>query len=912
MNETIDKLSIEIDSQAGKSVSGIDTLIKKLEKLASTVSLNTTKLGKMNSALIAVGNTSKGMKNIDRIAKTTSVKKPTTEKAKTPSVTDIPAAPTGTFKGDAMSGADASKFDKVRSSANLLANSLKSAYAASGKVGKALSLIGKVGVAGVKATISTFKVLKKTMSSIVGAGKKVATTIGGAFSDLSKKLRVVSLALIGVRGLFTATRKAVNEYMNYDTELAETLRNNWAVLGSLMAPVLEHIIEMFSKAVAYINAFVKALFGVDLVARANAKALNKAGSAAKKAAKEYGNLAKFDDLNVIDFGKDSASGAGDSLKPLTVEEIDTTPIDRFLAFIKSNDWYGIGMEISRKFNDAMQMIDFDKILKEAQKWGKNMGDLFNGLTDGLDWGLLGNKIAGGLNSMMAFVNTFFDTYNFDHLGQGLARGMNSAIESIDWAGLGQFLTNKIAAIFEILTNFADGFNFSALGKALADGINSAINNIKLGNITSAMTKITQGFLNSLTSMFANLDISSIGTSINEAFANLDLYGVATALSTAFITALSSLGELLSTVNWAELGSQIAQFLLGIDWFGIMKTVIVVVGKAIIAITQLLWGYISTMLGDIWNKFIKWLDSTPFGHTLLGVFEEAWELIKVVWDKVEPYFKLAFDNIIRIFGPIAKQLGNFFGTAWELVKIVWDNVSSYFKAIFDSIKYVFSFVKSVLSGNFSDAWDAIKGLVGTWVDFFSGVWENIKKVFSVVKDFFKNTFKNAWDLAKGVFEGVADWFKLHVVDPIKGAFDLVWDGIKGVLNVMINGINKVINGINKIKIKIPSWVPEWGGKEWKLDIKPIDTLATGTNKIETEGLYHLHQGEAVLPKKYNPAVNNQAYEDGNNRVVDKLAQLINIVENMETTNIVNIGSREVHKGTQSYIKRQNNIYGTQTI
>lgn len=36
---------------------------------------------------------------------------------------------------------------------------------------------------------------------------------------------------------------------------------------------------------------------------------------------------------------------------------------------------------------------------------------------------------------------------------------------------------------------------------------------------------------------------------------------------------------------------------------------------------------------------------------------------------------------------------------------------------------------------------------------------------------------------------------------------------------------------------------------------IPKLATGTNYIPQEGIYHLHEGEAVVPKKYNPANDN---------------------------------------------------------
>ena len=51
--------------------------------------------------------------------------------------------------------------------------------------------------------------------------------------------------------------------------------------------------------------------------------------------------------------------------------------------------------------------------------------------------------------------------------------------------------------------------------------------------------------------------------------------------------------------------------------------------------------------------------------------------------------------------------------------------------------------------------------------------------------------------------------------------------------------------------MPDWVPAIGGKG--INIPLIPKLATGTNYIAREGLAYLHEGEAVVPKKYNPAL-----------------------------------------------------------
>ena len=56
--------------------------------------------------------------------------------------------------------------------------------------------------------------------------------------------------------------------------------------------------------------------------------------------------------------------------------------------------------------------------------------------------------------------------------------------------------------------------------------------------------------------------------------------------------------------------------------------------------------------------------------------------------------------------------------------------------------------------------------------------------------------------------------------------LVWDGIKGYVNLWIEALNFLIRGANMINIKVPSWVPKFGGKGFSFNIPEIPKLASG--------------------------------------------------------------------------------------
>ena len=148
---------------------------------------------------------------------------------------------------------------------------------------------------------------------------------------------------------------------------------------------------------------------------------------------------------------------------------------------------------------------------------------------------------------------------------------------------------------------------------------------------------------------------------------------------------------------------------------------------------------------------------------------------------------------------------------------------------------------------------------------------------------------------------------------------MWEGIKTGFKNLINGviekfesfINKIIHAINWIINKYNGSLGDffdWLGFEAKItpisDVS-IPRLATGTNEVPYEGLFHLHQGEAVVPKKYNPAVGG-GYTGELDEKIDKL---ITIVENMDTTTTVNVGNKTLYEEQRRYNNFQRNKYGS---
>lgn len=220
------------------------------------------------------------------------------------------------------------------------------------------------------------------------------------------------------------------------------------------------------------------------------------------------------------------------------------------------------------------------------------------------------------------------------------------------------------------------------------------------------------------------------------------------------------------------------------------------------------------------------------------------IIIVLWNKCEWFREGVMTVINAIWGAI-QSVASFI---MNIFKTVFNVVSSIFNAIWSVVQTVFNFIRNI---------------VQSWVNFWVSVWNTVfnvvSSVITTIWNVIKSVFDFIWGIISGVINSIISAFR-NVANIVKSVFTSVKNAIsslfKGVVNIIkapINGLIGLINGVIKglNKIKLPDWVPAIGGKG--INIPLIPKLATGTNYVAGEGLAYLHEGEAVVPKKYNPAI-----------------------------------------------------------
>lgn len=142
---------------------------------------------------------------------------------------------------------------------------------------------------------------KKTAVENLGISK----SLGGAV----KKLATFGITLLGFRSIYSLLKNSMNEWLNAGSKEAKQLQtditNLKANIGSMLAPAIQSVLQIFYKILAVVGAIVKSFANINIFAKNTAKSTASTASSTKAASN---NLAKFDDLDVLQ--KDSGADSG--------------------------------------------------------------------------------------------------------------------------------------------------------------------------------------------------------------------------------------------------------------------------------------------------------------------------------------------------------------------------------------------------------------------------------------------------------------------------------------------------------------------------------------------------------------------------------------------------------------------------
>lgn len=442
---------------------------------------------------------------------------------------------------------------QTKSHMNGIATAAKNVAAAIGKASK--SAIGSLA-RGIKTAASH-------MARMLFHGKSMQ----GQFKGLISSAKKFALSLLGARGVYALLRKAVSAYMAQNEELKNKLDSCWSGIGNLLGPLITKVINLVAQAVAYVTSFLK-LFG--MFGDTATGAINNAGNAATGAIKELKRqLASFDELNVLsDNSSNSDSGSGNDNAAPQLPDVTLPDWAQLLVEqIRNGDWAAAATTLANQLN---------------------------GMIASVDWAGIGQRIGYFLDGVLTFLATFIDAFDWHNLGKSLATLLNNIIKSVDWKNLGKLLVAKWTILLKLLNGFFETFDGKAFGDSLYDLLIGAITACDWVGLTGSLARNISNFIQSI-------DFAKLGK----------------ALSDGMRTMLQSLNAGITNFDWRGLGKKIADFLKGIDWRGIFRDLVSLVGNLFVAAFDLFDGFASEidwpgLAGDIAHELSDAINGINFG------------------------------------------------------------------------------------------------------------------------------------------------------------------------------------------------------------------------------------------------------------------------------------------------------------
>ena len=310
----------DIDKRAAEA---LDPLIAKQEELNQKEQKYLAMLDAAKAKLAEQADIMSASKQVDDAVKADSTMGKVQSQAEYNSLLDATAAKMAAIEAAAgrvaaQTGISKEKILAANPAYQKLSDTMGMLNAKSATFGHTAQAAGKKASAAMKkAAASTASVGAATKRGIAGFGR-------------------MQLGMMGLMFAMRAISAATQEYMAVNTELQGQMNTLKALWGQVLGPAIQWVINLLIQAISVVNAFVNALSGINLVARANAAALKKQNAAGGGG--KQNQLAGFDEQTKLsDTGGGGGGGSGVATLP------DGTTMD--LSFLDPL------MEAIRKFKD---------------------------------------------------------------------------------------------------------------------------------------------------------------------------------------------------------------------------------------------------------------------------------------------------------------------------------------------------------------------------------------------------------------------------------------------------------------------------------------------------------------------------------------------------------------------------------
>ena len=506
----------------------------------------------------------------------------------------------------------------------------------------------------------------------------------------------------------------------------------------------------------------------------------------------------------------------------------------------------IGENVDRASQRIDTMNNYPKVMElfgvsadEASESIKRIDESVQGLPTSLDQAVAGVQdlftVTGDLGKSEAMFKSINDS------AMVFANGSTEAVDRFIYGYKQALSAGKVSAqdfnqmneaIPGLMSKVAEsmGISFKKLKDGLSDG------SISIDQFNEALNKLDSEGTGSMEALSksAHTATGGIQTSIANARTAL-VRGVANIMKSVD-KALEPFGGLTGVIT--KLGK------VGEKVFSGLGQIIPVIIPPLLQIAQEIMPSLQSIFSQIMPVLMNLVQAIMplISQYLVTNFETLMSLVQMIMP--------ALVEILNSLMPILTMLGGLIKPLFTIISALLKPLLSIITTILPPFIDLLSTILQVILPPLTAAIDLFASVLSTKIQAAFGI---VQPIFDLIGNQFnmmKNIISNLINFIKNVFTGnwKAAW--QNVVNIFKSIMSGIGNILKAPINAIIGGINGFIKGLNKIKI--PNWVPAVGGKG--INIPLIPKLATGTNYVPDDMLAMIHEGEAVVPKKFNPYAN----------------------------------------------------------
>lgn len=478
-------------------------------------------------------------------------------------------------------------------------------------------------------------------------------TLGGVASDsLTKKSLVLSQALHNLRTAWTG------------------LKNT---LAEAVMPVVTAVVNWLTKAVAVVNMFTRAVFGLEIISgKSNAKGTNAAVSSVKNYAAGVKDATKaveklkrttlgFDELNIVgnpNSGASADAGIGD-------------------MGMSTGAGAGFSLDGIATMSEEMS-ASLEKWREKIEKWKDTIRSL-------VPIALIGVGVIGGVLAAMS--------------GNWIL-----AIALFAMAGVGLYAMTQGEGGFQ---GYADAFSRACNGllapALIAAGAIGGVIALLTGNVPVAIALFATAGLGIALVSFSDGGWKSFIEKIKRLFSG---FGSWFAEKWNKASADFKLGVLV-VYDWITDKFEKAWNFIANTW------------NAAVKFFSNIWVGIKQVFSNVADWFRE-------------MFLRAWVGITMIWDAAAAYFQRVWTTIKIVFSVVASFFGDNFKAAWKAITDIFDKAAGYFSGIWDKIKKVFKDASGAIGSAVANAFSsAINWVLDKAISMINGFIRTLNKAIGVI-------------------------------------------------------------------------------------------------------------------------------------------------------------------------------------